>query len=464
MSSGWVSKANRVTGILQACCASLLYLLATSTPAAAQFIRLPEMPPEQLGHLLFTREWQERDSRAPDGDGLGPMFNARSCVACHNQGGTGGSGSLDKNVELLCLVPLQPFTRINRQAFVAEVRNVHPSFVVDETTALTFVTLHKFSTHPRYDQWRKALVTRSSATSHAKLGGWMRLRLFGRRTPSLFGVGLIDSIPDEVLHKAALKQMAGGRIRGRVAVATDGHAGRFGWRGQTSSLKQFVVGACANELGLHVPNSNQASDPLELSATQPGLDMDDAQCSALVSFVAGLPAPVARTPASAREREYWRAGEQTFERLGCNTCHVPTLGRVAGIYSDLLLHDMGSELSDPAGANAQRDGGLTVAVNTSVYYGGPTDVFAAVPPETQRQWRTTPLWNLEAGGPYLHDGRAATVDEAIAHHAGEASTSRNKYVALSSQERTRLLSYLYSLGVPPGSPPTASGEPNLAQK
>src|SRR5947209_2047877 len=50
------------------------------------------------GDLLFHHQWKPDDTLSPDGDGLGPVFNANSCVACHNQGGSGGGGSLDNNV------------------------------------------------------------------------------------------------------------------------------------------------------------------------------------------------------------------------------------------------------------------------------------------------------------------------------------------------------------------------------
>jgi CxxC motif-containing protein (DUF1111 family) len=121
---------------------------------------------------------------------------------------------------------------------------------------------------------------------------------------------------------------------------------------------------------------------------------------------------------------------------------------VAGIYSDLLLHDMGHELADPAGANVPGISGMTKAFDATLYYGGMTDVFVAAPPESQRQWRTPPLWGLAESGPYLHDGRARTVDEAIRLHGGEARAARRKYASLRPESRIQLLAFLYSVGVP----------------
>jgi CxxC motif-containing protein (DUF1111 family) len=125
---------------------------------------------------------------------------------------------------------------------------------------------------------------------------------------------------------------------------------------------------------------------------------------------------------------------------------VPALGAVAGIYSDLLLHDMGNELADPAAANQLGPSGQIVSV--TAYYGGSQDVLVAVAPEAQRQWRTPPLWGAAKSAPYLHDGRAATLDDAILSHAGEAVSARNSYAALKSEKRNLVVAFVQSVGVP----------------
>ena len=92
-----------------------------------------------------------------------------------------------------------------------------------------------------------------------------------RSTPALFGAGLIDMISDDVLRDIAKTQAdKHGPIKGQVAVAIGGRAGKFGWRGQTADLKEFVMGACANELGLQVPGHNQGIDPLDPTYRAPG--------------------------------------------------------------------------------------------------------------------------------------------------------------------------------------------------
>jgi CxxC motif-containing protein (DUF1111 family) len=274
------------------------------------------------------------------------------------------------------------------------------------------------------------------------------LQIARRSTPALFGAGRIDSIPEAAIEQEARRQaVRAGAVKGQVARATDGRIGRFGWRGQTSSLKQFVMGACANELGLKVPGNEQPLDPLDPEHKSPGLDLEQQQCDELVAFVASLEPPRERRPESREENERWHAGERVFNRVGCADCHAPKLGEVAGIYSDLLLHDMGRELADPAGANPPNTSPPSPG-STPQYYGGPTDVFADVPPKTLRQWRTPPLWGVAESAPYLHDGRAATLDDAILAHGGEAALARNRFEGLAAEHRAQLLGYLETLGQP----------------
>ncbi len=149
------------------------------------------------------------------------------------------------------------------------------------------------------------------------------------------------------------------------------------------------------------------------------------ECAALVAFVRGLPAPVERVPATPREAESLRAGRGSFERIGCAACHRPKLGPVNGIYSDLLLHDMGdglgdtsaysSSLSDP---DADRDSRADARFPSGLdaFVGGPP----SPRPASRREWRTPPLWGIRDSDPYLHDGRAETLEQAIALHEGEA--------------------------------------------
>src|SRR5262249_27050794 len=132
----------------------------------------------------------------------------------------------------------------------------------------------------------------------------------------------------------------------------DGRIGRFGWKAQTGTLREFALSAAAVELGLEVPSHAQAADPRTPPLEAPGLDMTAEECDALVAYVAGLPAPNVRPPANPRDERAVKAGKALFRAIGCAECHVPDLGAVSGIYSDLLLHVMRADLGDTASYGA----------------------------------------------------------------------------------------------------------------
>jgi len=261
-----------------------------------------------------------------------------------------------------------------------------------------------------------------------------------------------------------------------------------------------VLGACANELGLEVPGNQQPQHPLWPKYRPEGLDLTDEQCRQLTSFVASLPPPQFVEPAAAEQREIVAQGQRLFASIGCATCHVKRIGPVQGIYSDLLLHDLGPGLTDPVLAAATliflkqhppKDAPPDAKnVSTSIppgqlpgppppqpappnhYYGGsafqslflagaPAATVKITDPKTRmvneftvqqttvdREWRTPPLWGLADSAPYLHDGRAASVVEAIALHGGEADACTKRYFALPAGERLAMLEFLKCLRAP----------------
>jgi CxxC motif-containing protein (DUF1111 family) len=123
------------------------------------------------------------------------------------------------------------------------------------------------------------------------------------------------------------------------------------------------------------------------------------------------------------------AGRIVFRRIGCETCHTTRLragrshpvralrGRRVALFSDLLLHDLGPALAD-----------------------GIAQGFAS-----GSDFRTPPLWGARESAPYLHDGRAATLEEAIALHGGEAARSLARFHALGAKRRAALLAFLRAI-------------------
>ncbi|HEX3656051.1 MAG TPA: di-heme oxidoredictase family protein [Pirellulales bacterium] len=430
----------------------------------------------QRGRELFSRIWIPA-SAPGQGDGLGPMFNDVSCVACHSLGGVGGAGPRDKNIRLLTVVPpAGPHTATEQADFGRRVARVLPAFWTGTSLRSTVVLHHSSTDHdyatlrerllfgiPPLEGDRKARAIKAvssrkrlqSPVKSVKVDG-IAFRSSERNTTPLFGLGLIDKIPSSALEAIATEQpKENPGVSGRVAPG----GGRFGWRGQIATLEDFVLTACSVELGLEVPEHHQAANPMLGPAANAPLDMTADECEALVVFVASLRRPVQQEPTGARQLVAVRNGEQLFASVGCAACHVPDLGEVEGLYSDLLLHDMGAGLNDPVPAGPhtmqiQTQVG-TQTVKSSGYAGGVTNVFAVfstseftVPTNTGQEWKTPPLWGVASSAPYLHDGRAATLDEAILLHGGEAADSVRRYSQLPSDGRARLIGFLQTLVAP----------------
>ncbi len=608
-----------------------------------------------VGREIFLREWLPNDPRSHGGDGLGPVFNDTSCVACHNLGGGGGGGAASKNVDIVTAAPANPVPAMavlgaevmesadllddpgpssgdllsstlriingirlltgsaqipvaappkpEQRINVDELAKLHPGFRKGRS-----IVLPRFGTEPEFEKWHPAnsdafidaapvpqpaqsIAFPSAITAQSEFhpllkaaidgllqrmgvklepkpeavpqsmvppapvavsrtiimerrvgamerllavgpqgneaaGFWsvgqsllqtaqwlvdivampfdpdnmesdlppeamvaqfsrstggrsglidMNLRqddsTFGaalkkahaqlvtsRRNPTaLFGAGLIDSIPDSAIEAtAAVKNRDFPLVRGRVNRLRDGRIGKFGWKGQTASLRDFTLTACAVELGLNVPGHEQALVPYKPDYRSPGFDLTEKECDALVAYLASLPAPSRPKPANEKYAAYLDAGEKLFAETGCAACHTRKLGDVDGIYSDLLLHDMG-----PALADSGNYGSILPEDPDEDEVEPAPDLVAvsatrnAAPGANQKsrsprraEWRTPPLWGVRDSGPYLHDGGAETLQDAIAMHGGEALPSTNKYFKLSHEQRQQLIGFLKSLTAP----------------
>jgi CxxC motif-containing protein (DUF1111 family) len=163
------------------------------------------------------------------------------------------------------------------------------------------------------------------------------------------------------------------------------------------------------------------------------LDLDAPDLEALTTFVRALPKP--RRHLEADSLDAIAAGESLFRSIGCVACHAPDLGDIEGIYSDLLLHQLGEQLEDT---------GSYIAFGSDPGPAAPP-VDEANGPAEESEWRTPPLWGLRHSGPYMHDGRAATVTAAIELHAGQAAASAKRFEQLSPKRRQQLLMFLDSI-------------------
>src|SRR5262249_6498687 len=158
-----------------------------------------------------------------------------------------------------------------------------------------------------------------------------------------------------------------------------------------------------------------SAQPVSLAAPNyraRGLDLTQEQCDQITAYVSSLDRPTEKLPTDSRLRSRSDEGKTLFTKIGCADCHTPNLGSIEGIYSDLLLHRMGETLEG---------GGLG--------YNGerlpPTPQPTPKSPDTNAplsdEWRTPPLWGVADSAPYLHDGRANTLEDAIRMHAGQGT-------------------------------------------
>ncbi|HWE36893.1 MAG TPA: di-heme oxidoredictase family protein [Isosphaeraceae bacterium] len=421
------------------------------------------------GREIFLREWLPKDPRSHGGDGLGPVYNDSSCVACHNAGAPGGAGPASKNIDILsaaqALQPMEPGQGKPARPDVAPLLDIHAGF-----KATRSVVVHRFGTDPNYEAWRSRTLAGVALIGQVQPGGLPERTLVERRTaatlrdtPSevkvlefllshsqrnptaLFGIGLIDAIPEKVIARAAQQQDQ--EVKGRPSRLKDGRIGRFGWKGTTASVEDFVLTACAVEVGLEVPGHSQAVVPQAPRYKAKGNDLTADECAALVAFVRDLPAPVHHEPSSKAEADYLAAGRELFATAGCASCHMARLGDVDGLYSDLLLHDLGPELADlgsydpsdpddPDDPSDPEDPGVARSISKA-------------PRGAKRQeWRTPPLWGFRDSAPYLHDGRAASLEQAVAMHGGQGADAARKFAALGSKERLQVEAFLKSLVAP----------------
>jgi CxxC motif-containing protein (DUF1111 family) len=322
---------------------------------------------------------------APE-QGLGPLFNQRSCVVCHGIPTAGGMGWDGLGIVY----------RVGR----IEDGSFDPLLGAGGPVA------------------RDHSIAELGVACDLEVGPPAAANLISvRNAPPLYGLGLIDRIPDAVIRAGA----AASATKGRLNIVRDAlgneRVGRFGWKADTATLEQFVGEAFRNELGITNPIA-----PTDLVSAGSGcggqasatLDDDGSVVRAVTAYIGSMPPPPSKVGSQ------HRAGQLLFSTIGCAACHTPTLsanGIDVPLYSDLLLHDLGPAMDD------------------RVVQGEATG----------KDWRTTPLWGLGMRARLLHDGRATSVPDAILAHDGEAAAAAKAFRQLTWHERASLLAFLLAL-------------------
>ena len=379
-------------------CALLVASVASVAGQAGDPQPIEGIGPDELGRFAAGRDVFTKVHGV--GDGLGPVFNGRACAECHAAPGPGGSSAdLQHQVVLFGrndynggFDPLSQYGGPLRGQ--RTIRNELPGCRIPGET----------------------VPKEANVKAH-------------RQPAPLYGLGLIDAIPDEVILAQVEAGAAAdpGEVRGRANMV-DGRVGRFGWKAQAATLEQFVGAALAEELG--VTNPVVPEEPAARRGPVPGgcdpvpdPEDDGARLGALVDFVRML-APQGRVADS----DQIRRGEAVFHAVGCAACHTPSLRtgpspiaalgeRDVPLYSDLLIHDLGEYLGDDVVQGEARG----------------------------MDWRTTPLWGLGRKSLYLHDGRATDLRQAIEAHSGEGRAARYRLRQRSKGDLTDLIEFLRSL-------------------
>ncbi len=345
----------------------------------------------QTGRELFMRVWGVED-------GLGPVYNENTCNACHSSPGPGGGGvETDEKVTT--------FT---------------PAGGCDLLTDRGGANVRQQATPPA------AALGVSRESGPAGTRGYFT-------PPVLYGRGLIEAIPDDVLLSLEdpEDQDADG-VSGRVGRDASGRVGRFLRKASVATLRDAAAGSLTVELGLTTPLSPREQVYVE-GGYPPGADpvpepeIGAEVADAIADYMRLLAPPAPDPPDDPQELAQAAAGREAFAEIGCGTCHVPVLvtgshevqalsRKPVALYSDLLLHDMGPELADICG-----------------------------PAATPSELRTEVLMGLSTRTRFMHDGRSPTLWDAIERHAGEAATSRDAFRALPELRRHALIRFLETL-------------------
>jgi len=423
------------------------YLFNTVRPSAPDEGKLggplPGLTARQLALFYKTKETFKKEFTPAEG--LGPLFNGKSCFECHGQPGVvGGEGrdtsstnivNFAKRVGPKAAKPMsEVIANLGRSDCDVYLNAGGPSMQRRSITT-EFPNLYPFECQLDFDKIPVEADIQSP-----------------RHSPPVFGDGLIDQIPDQEILRNALDQSVHPLMAGRPLPEVDRYTesariGHLGWKAQNINLFNFTTQAMNIEMGLTtfqnaVENSSTQFGSLPsciMRQLPPRID-DTGKILVELNYFQSMLAP----PPRGEITEQVKRGERLFDRTGCIICHKPDAHTVPRAYvpdpespipklkymhvealsnktfhpySDFLLHDMGVELADGFPQEGAKSG----------------------------EWRTTPLWGLRFKKFLLHDGRTTSRHQAIMVHGGQGRYSKEAYEKLTKEEKEDLLAFLNSL-------------------
>ena len=415
-----------------------------------------------VGGGFFRRVWVTAPASTQAADGLGPLYNARSCEACHPNNGR-GHGPLehgDQSGRLVIHIDIPPQNQSQRTQLSTNLISNVPDPMYGHQLQNFAIPGHlaEYQLQVSYEKIPVILGDGSRVYLHqpdyriTELGyGPLhpQARFSPRVGPQMIGLGLLEAIDEtDILAQADADDRNGDGISGRpnrVWSHTKSKVviGRFGHKAERPDINEQIQVAFSRDLGLSVPifisaagdcsaaQSNCQNAPHGNSPRYDNLEVNQPIVNLVNLFLSHLAVPPRRNV----NDPMVLAGEKLFAQIGCDSCHTPhyrTGNETQAAanhdqdifpYTDLLLHDLGEGLADhrPAGeANG-------------------------------KEWRTAPLWGIglssrvSGHSRYLHDGRARSILEAILWHGGEAQTQRDTVIALDKISREQLLAFVNSL-------------------
>lgn len=399
-----------------------------------------------LGRSFFTIPWVEAPSATSARDGLGPLFNANSCVSCHPSNGRGILFS-EENIASRSLIA-KVATKANKSEAHQNYLKYN-GFVPHEIygTQISINGVHKVPFEGKIDikfeekvvefpDGEIAILSKPNySLKELNYGLLDENSMVSYRMPTtLNGMGLISQISDEdILKNVDVDDINNDGISGKAnfvysKLTKDKQLGRYTWKASVATLKEQVANAANNDMGLTTtinPKDNCTKLQIkcnEAPKSKDEVDLPDERLDAITYYLKNL------KTYSLKEDESYKRGLELFEIIGCAKCHVSSFNISGGFeirpFSDFLLHDMGEDLAD---------GFSEFDANGS-------------------EFRTAPLWGLalhekinKKKPRLLHDGRAENFQEAILWHGGEAQGAKVNYMNLAKQKRVELINFLKGL-------------------
>lgn len=401
-----------------------------------------------VGNSFFNKVWVSNPSSTTARDGLGPIYNAVACSACHFKDGRGrglpeNEGPVDISLLFRLRIKIIGSNEvIPHPAYGGQFQPQGVMGVPGEGVAVVKYEKIKLEYNdgmiaellkPVYDFIKLNFGPLGSETIKSP-----------RVAPQMIGLGLIEAISEkDILINEDPYDADGDGISGRAnkvysVVHDDTRLGRFGWKAGKPSVLEQSAGAFNGDMGITSPlfpkeDCTEFQTECLKGMSENDIPMDRLNLVAIYSQLLAVP----------QRRDFDKAevirGRELFHQVNCISCHTAsyTTSADASIdllksqriypYSDFLLHDMGDALADDAADVNNEDLAST------------------------REWRTPPLWGLglfqtvNGHTRYMHDGRARNLEEAILWHGGEAKKSKEAFMNLSGTEREDLILFLKSL-------------------